>query len=107
MEYQGAERRIHRVFVTRNTEYHVRRQTCVGVRDRESGSWLEAHFAVDRSVTGAIKFFESGAMSATPDLPRIGESLYFEEEGRDLVTSAVICVERPRADVVAEYDGEA
>ncbi len=29
----GSERRIHRVFVTKNTEYHVRWQTCVAVRD--------------------------------------------------------------------------
>ena len=103
MGYQGSERRIHHVFVTRNTEYHFRRQRCVGVRDRETGTWLSDHFAVDRPITGSIKFFESGAMTANPTLPRIGESLYFEEEGRDLVTSAVVSVERPRPEVVAAY----
>lgn len=103
MAYQGNERRIHRVFVTRNTEYHLRRNTCVGVRDRESGSWLPAHFAIERALAGSIKFFESGAMTATRELPDVGESLYFEEDGRDLVTSAVVSVERPGADVVAQY----
>lgn len=103
MEYQGTERRIHHVFVTRNTEYHLRRQHCVGVRDRETGTWLSDHFAVDRALTGSIKFFESGAMTANPSLPSVGESLYFEEEGRDLVTSAVVSVERPQKDIVAQY----
>jgi hypothetical protein len=103
MAYNGPERRIHRVFVTRNTEYHVRKDTCVGVRDRQSGEWLSAHFATNLPVAGAIRFFESGALSANPGLPQIGESIYFEAMGRDLVTSAVVSVERPRADLVEQY----
>lgn len=103
MPYEGPERRIHKVFVTRNTEYHLKGATCVGVRDRESGEWLRSHFAVERPVVGAIKFFDSGAMSASPGLPRVGESMYFEDLGRDLVTSCVVSVERPRPEVVAEY----
>ena len=36
--YPGQERRReHRVYVTRNTEYHFRAQTCVAVRDRKTG----------------------------------------------------------------------
>jgi hypothetical protein len=31
--------------------------------------------------------------------------MYFEDVGRDLVTSSVVSVERPRADIVAEYPG--
>ena len=45
MGYLGKERRIHRIFVTRNSEYHVRRNVCVGVRDRRSGEWLAGHMA--------------------------------------------------------------
>ena len=37
MGYQGPDRRIHRVFVTRNTEYHVRAGVCVAVRDLRGG----------------------------------------------------------------------
>ena len=103
MSYEGPERRIHRVFVTRNTEYHVRRDRCVAVRDRESGSWLTSHFALSLSVSGAIKFFEGGALAASPGLPAIGESMYFEAMGRDLVTSAVVSVERPPADTLTQY----
>jgi len=103
MPYSGPDRRIHRVFVTRNTEYHVRRGTCVGVRDRQTGMWLERHFALSLPVAGAIKFFESGAMHANTGLPQIGESMYFETSGRDLVTSCVVSVERPGPDIVAHY----
>lgn len=106
MSYEGPDRRIHKVFVTRNTEYHVRKGTCVGVRDRETGTWQARHFALRRAIVGSIKFFESGAMSASPGLPRVGESMYFEDVGRDLVTSSVVSVERPRPEVVAEYSGE-
>ena len=38
MRYSGADRRVHQVFVTRNTEYHVRSGLCVGVRDRRTGA---------------------------------------------------------------------
>ncbi len=103
MGYTGPDRRIHRVFVTRNTEYHVRKDTCVGVRNRENGEWLRRHFALNLPVAGAIRFFESGAMTANPGLPQIGESIYFETLGHDLVTSSVVSVERPRADVISQY----
>lgn len=103
MAYDGQERRIHRVFVTRNTEYHVRQSTCVGVRDRDSGEWLQRHFAVNLPIAGAIRFYESGGLCANTGLPAVGESLYFETQGRDLVTSSVMSVERPAADVVACY----
>lgn len=103
MDYQGPDRRVHRVFVTRNTEYHVRRRTCVGVLDRDSGRWLSNHFAIDRAVAGSIRFFDRGGMSASPGLPRVGDSLYFEADGRDLLTSSVVSVERPSADQVSDY----
>jgi hypothetical protein len=106
MAYDGPERRIHKVFITRNSEYHVKDQLCVGVRDRETGEWLRTHFALERPVIGAVKFFESGAMSAAPGLPSIGESMYFEDLGRDLVTSSVVSVERPSPDIVATYSAE-
>jgi hypothetical protein len=95
MAYEGPERRIHKVFVTRNTEYYVREQRCVAVRDRASGDWVRNHFAVDRAVVGAIRYLDSGELFAAPGLPRVGESMYFEDVGRDLVTSAVVAVERP------------
>lgn len=99
MAYEGPERRIHKVIVTRNTEYYVRERRCVAVRDRSSGQWVPDHFAVDRAIMGAIRYLDSGELFAAPGLPRVGESMYFEELGRDLVTSAVVAVERPARDM--------
>ena len=107
MAYEGPDRRIHRVFVTRNTEYHVRQSRCVAVRDRETGEWVNRHFALSLPVAGAIKFFEGGALAASPGLPSIGESMYFETKGRDLVTSAVVSVERPGRDTLSNYPSTA
>jgi hypothetical protein len=95
MAYEGPERRIHKVIVTRNTEYYVRERRCVAVRDRSTGSWVKNHFAVDRAIMGAIRYLDSGELFAAPGLPQVGESMYFEELGGDLVTSAVVAVERP------------
>lgn len=92
VEEQIAGRRTHQVFVTRNTEYHVRERRCIGVRDRESGHWIRTHFAVDRVVAGAVRFFETGSLVTSAALPTVGDSLYFEEQGRDLVTSSIIAV---------------
>lgn len=105
MNYDGPDRRIHKVFVTRNTEYHVRQRTCVAVLDRQTGEWLSGHFALERAVAGSIRFYERGSMTASPALPRVGDSLYFEASGRDLLTSSVVSVERPRATQVDTYAG--
>ena len=43
--YDGPERRIHKVYVTRNTEYHVRAGLCVAVRPRK-GEWVTDHHAL-------------------------------------------------------------
>ena len=50
-QFSGKERRRHRLFVTQNTEYHLREQLCVGVRDLWSGRWRDDHphrFSVGR-----------------------------------------------------------
>ena len=98
------ERRVHNVYVTRNTEYHVRHDRCVGVRDRRTGEWLPAHMALHHSVKGSLRFLESGAVNPHEGSPRVGDSLFFYADGRDLVTSAVVAVERPPRDIVAKYE---
>lgn len=103
MRYNGKDRRIHRVFVTRNSEYHVRRRVCVGVRDRRSGDWLDGHLAIRSTVSGGLKFHDNGAISASDGLPRVGESLFFIASGRDLITSPILSVKRPESTVVAGY----
>ena len=98
------ERRIHKVFVTRNTEYHVKRDLCVAVRDRRSGEWLRAHLARGHSVDGALRFQPTGGVTPNEGAPRVGDSLFFHAAGRDLVTSAVLSVERPPRDVIKQYE---
>ena len=103
MSYPGKERRIHKVFVTRNTEYHVRGAVCVGVRDRRSGEWLRAHLALKSRVSGGLKFHVGGGVLPNAGMPSIGESLFFHAAGRDLVTSTILSVDRPVKDIVQQY----
>ena len=102
MSYEGSDRRVHRVFVTRNTEYHVRAELCVAVRDRGLGRWRDDHPAVGRRLAGALKHVEGGIIP-TLEHPQIGHSVYFRRGERDLVTSVVERIERPARDVVAAY----
>lgn len=101
--YSGPERRHHRVYVTRNTEYHFRDDVCVAVRDVRSKQWLESHLAVDRRLTGGVRMVASGCAIPTSAPPKLGESLYFGDEGRELVTSALCSVARPERAVVRAY----
>jgi hypothetical protein len=97
------ERRRHRVYVTRNTEYHFRDGFCVAVRDRRTGDFLQGHLAVKRRLHGGLKFFGNGAIVPNPGEPQPGEALYFAADGRDLVTSPVERVDRPAKALVAAY----
>lgn len=103
MGYVGNERRIHRVFVTRNTEYHVRKKLCVGVRDRRSGEWLKGHLAVRSELSGGLRFNNQGGITPNEGNPSVGEAIFFEASGRDLVTSPVVAVERPEKVIVTAY----
>ncbi|HXX70418.1 MAG TPA: hypothetical protein VEK07_24770 [Polyangiaceae bacterium] len=101
--YTGPERRRHRVYITRNTEYHVRDSCCVAVRDRRTGEFLQGHLAVHRRVEGGLRFFDNGAIAPNPGEPRVGESIYFAGDGRELVTSPLEATERPSAATVGDY----
>lgn len=103
MGYQGSDRRIHKVFVTRNTEYHVRKDVCVAVRDRRSGEWLRSHMALATRVTGSLRFSDGGGIQPNLGNPRIGDSLFFQAGGRDLVTSTIISVDRPEREIIQRY----
>ena len=106
MSIQVSDRRIHRVFVTRNTEYHVRRDRCIAVRDRTSGRWHETHRALFQRITGAVRLLGNGSLTVKEALPDAGESLLFE--GREgALTSPVVAVERPEFELVMKYPGPA
>lgn len=97
------ERRQHRMYVTRNTEYHFRGQTCVAVRDRKTGRFLKSHLAMARTLSGGVKYQSNGTAVPSCAPPQVGEALYFGEEGRELVTSLCSSIERPERRVVAGY----
>jgi hypothetical protein len=102
-DYKGPERRRHRIYVTRNTEYHFRDGFCVAVRDRRTGEFLQGHLALRRRVHGGLRFTRDGGITPNTGEPREGESLYFASEERDLVTSALESVQRPAREVVGAY----
>jgi hypothetical protein len=100
--YRGPERRRHRMFVTRNTEYHFKDEVCVAVRDRKSGKWLHSHLALQRRLAGSVRFEGGGCAVPAPRAPAVGEAMYFGG-GRELVTSLLCAIERPERRVVLEY----
>lgn len=108
MSYTGAERRIHKVYVTRNTEYHVREGICIAVRDRHSGGFHSAHIALSLQLQGAVRIYSNGGVIPQPHDPEPGDAIYFtyvrpDGEERQIVTSKLLSVERPPKRVVASY----
>lgn len=102
--YRGPDRRMHRMFVTKNTEYHLRAGVCVAVRDRQSHVWLDGHLAIGRALTGTVRLAKAGTDAVPGEVePSIGDALYFSDAQRQLVTSALCAVERPRRDLVLAY----
>ncbi|MCA9694943.1 MAG: hypothetical protein R3A51_10100 [Nannocystaceae bacterium] len=89
------ERRRHRVFATRFTEYHLRDDQCVGVRDRESGKWVREHAALRLR---AVDVPERGH-----DRTWIGRRLQFWGSHADVLTSPVVEIGRPERPVVDFY----
>jgi hypothetical protein len=101
--YSGPERRHHTMYVTRNTEYHLRDGICIAVRDRSTGQWLTGHSALRRQLSGAVRFFPNGRAVPSAARPRVGDALYFRSGGRELVTSMLSAIERPGRVAVARY----
>lgn len=98
--YEGDERRTHKVFITKNTEYHVRAGKVVAVRSRGSKDWLDIHQALTMKIEG---FIANGAHLPQLGQPKPGQRLYLARENDDVVTSPVVAIVRPPKAVVAEY----
>ena len=108
MSYQGAERRRHRVYVTRNTEYHLRDGVCVAVRDRQSRSFRNAHIALNLKLEGVVKTYSNGAVLPYAAEPAVGDAIYFNEpvpdgDDRQIVTSRLERIDRPSKMDVMSY----
>jgi hypothetical protein len=101
--YRGRERRRHKMYVTRNSEYHVRDGICVAVRDRGTGDWVAVHGALSQPILGCVSVRRDGEVLPSRGAPKVGDALFFETSGRELVTSALCAIERPAKDIVAGY----
>lgn len=88
-------RRRHRVFATKHTEYHLRLDECVGVRDRTTGEWQRRHAALRLR---AIQLPPVGA-----DAEWLGRRLQFWGRAMDVMTSPVTEVMRPEREAVVHY----
>lgn len=95
----GIERRRHRLFVTRHTEYHLRAEECVGVRDRETGDWYRDH--------AALRLHALRVPARGEDATWIGQRLQFFGNNTDVVTSPVLGVGRPPRMSVPNYISQA
>jgi hypothetical protein len=108
MPYEGPDRRRHRVYVTRNTEYHLRDNVCVAVRDRKSGAFRDAHIALQLKLEGVVKIYSNGAALPHFCEPGVGDAIYFNDrrddgDERQIVTSRLESIDRPSKAVVMRY----
>jgi hypothetical protein len=108
MSFIGADRRKHRVFITRNTEYHLRDDICVAVRDRQARTFRPAHIALNLKLQGAVRVNPNGIAIPEPNSPRVGAAIYFTQADpdgleRQIVTSRVERIERPQKKDVLLY----
>ncbi len=104
IDYRGADRRRHKVYVTHNTEYHTRDQVCVAVMDRRTGQFVPNHKALGHKMTGSLhtpKF--SGDFPFRND-PEPGDQVVFDNGMKHhVITSELERVTRPPPQVVKLY----
>jgi len=98
--YEGPERRVHHVYVTRNTEYHVRKGVCVAVKQRSQAGFLPEYGALHMRLDGHVKV---GTYLPLAGAPKLGTRLYFANDEGDILTSPVVAIVRPSKAVVATY----
>jgi hypothetical protein len=92
MAYPGPNRRVHTVFMTQKTEYHVCANLCVAVRDRKTRVWSALHDVV-------------GMVLKTPinGQPIVGGCLTFCSEQFSIRTPKIVDIIRPGRRTVATY----
>jgi len=98
------DRRFNKMFVTRNTEYYLRGELCLAVKDRRTSEWLSGHLAIGRRLSGGVRILPNGEAIPVPSSPAVGEALYFAEGGRELITSVLCCVERAPRELVQSFE---
>ncbi len=74
------------IFLTKNTEYHLRDRFCFEIRDRRTGKAVGDHAALHRELAGSVRFLED-EVSIRAGLPAPGDAMCFRG---DLITSPVL-----------------
>jgi len=100
ISYSGSERRQHKVFVTRHTEYHFRFDRVIAVRSRDEQSWVLRHDALGMQLEGYVA---PGALIPRIGSPELGQRLYLVRGEDDVITSPVVAIVRPPKSLVIEY----
>ena len=98
--YEGPERRVHKLYLTRHNEYHVRKGVCVAVKPPHCAEWRTDHGAISKSLAGIV---EPGMKMPTPGPPAVGVRLCFSDRLDYIITSPVVAILRPTKSVVAQY----
>ena len=99
-EFAGPDRRHHKLYVTRNTEYHVRDGRVIAVRKRGSSEWLTDHSALDMTIQGRVL---ADSVVPQPGFPEPGDRLYLVAGVKSVVTSSIVAIERPPKEAVRAY----
>ena len=81
----------YRVFLTHQSEYHIRGHICFGVRSRRTGNWFSQHWALSRPLASA--YADDHGRLRGLQFPAIGEPLRFKVDGEMLETTPVLGVE--------------
>jgi hypothetical protein len=97
------DRRLHRMFVTENSEYHLKENVCVGIRSLRSGKWITRAKALKARLIGGISSMIEVKLAA-PSFPKVGESLLFmTDDGEDVVTTRIKDIRRPPREALNFY----
>lgn len=95
------ERRKHVLYVTQNTEYHLRDDRCVGVRDLWTGRWKQEHPAVGKRLFGAVSA-QAGSLEPV-NAPEVNSMLWFDNGDSDIFTSRLTSITRPPKNAIDRY----
>lgn len=88
------------VYATRNTEYHLRGDICVAVRDRGTLAWLDASRVLGQRVTCMVVSVR-GRLRKHALSSRIGSCLWFDSI--QAMTSSIRLIRPATSDEVAEH----
>lgn len=88
------------VYATRNTEYHLRGDLCVAVRDRRTGEWLSSHESLGHKVTCMVAAVR-GEWRKHALSPRVGSCLWFD--GVQVTTGSIRVIRPATPHEVAQY----